>query len=145
MGNDTMTIFSIIITIILLLLSIRINIAKCCKQLICTSCYLLVKASPSSLPPCPFCSSNNFDVKCVNSSDINNPSGLSSPCSSLHSISSDNISPPSTVKKSPVFIPLASIDDRKAIEREIKKSRSMTTNRDTFEDRSHSRPALRNR
>jgi len=80
----------------------------------------------------------------VNSSDINNPSGLSSPCSSLHSVSSDNISPPSTVKKSPAFIPLASIDDRKAIEREIKKSRSMT-NRDTFEDRSHSRPALRNR
>lgn len=93
------------------------------------------------MSPCPFCNSNNFDVKCVNSIDSNGPS---SPTASLHSLSSDTISPPSTVKKSPAFIPLASIDDRKAIEREIKKSRSLTN--DMRDERSSpARPVLRNR
>ena len=122
---------------------IRINLAKCCKQFICTSCYLLVKSSPSSLPPCPFCNSNNFDVKCVNSVDIVNANNPSSPSSSVHSISSDAISPPSSVKKSPTYIPVASIDDRKAIEKEIKKSRSLT--RDMRDESSPIRSVLRNR
>ena len=43
----------------------ELNIALCCKQLICTECYLLMKnsaISEASKCPCPFCSNETLNV-----------------------------------------------------------------------------------
>jgi hypothetical protein len=44
------------------------NTSKCCKQIICTECFLQLKSG--SDPPCPFCGKENFLVAYVSNSNV---------------------------------------------------------------------------
>jgi len=39
-----------------------LNRASCCRQEICTECFLQLKETPSTCSPCPFCNKENFHV-----------------------------------------------------------------------------------
>jgi len=54
-----------------------LNEATCCKQMVCTDCYLLVKNTPKGPPQCPFCSHKVLIVRYTPSAgDAAEPSSL---------------------------------------------------------------------
>jgi hypothetical protein len=127
-----------------------LNVATCCKQLICTDCYLLVKHSAlqeSSRCSCPFCSTESLNVvftprrnaKPAVSEGFSLSNGLS-PEGSSSSISSSStcsrtdgyettssygadIAPKVVAMPSSINVPLSSINDRKDIETAIQQQR----------------------
>lgn len=127
-----------------------LNVATCCKQLICTDCYLLVKHSAlqeSSRCPCPFCSTESLNVvftpkrnaipavsESFNLSNGLNLEGSSSSISSSSTCSrTDGYETTSSygadathkmvAMPSNINVPLSSINDRKDIETAIQQQR----------------------
>lgn len=127
-----------------------LNVATCCKQLICTDCYLLVKHSAlqeSSRCPCPFCSTESLNVvftpkrnaipavsESFNLSNGLNLEGSSSSISSSSTCSrtdgyetTSSYGADATLKMvampSNINVPLSSINDRKDIETAIQQQR----------------------
>lgn len=128
----------------------ELNIATCCKQLICTDCYLLMKHSPvndGSKCPCPFCSNETLNVV-YSSLTKKTTSGTFQPVTDLLSQGISSFSSATTLSKTegsdsnistgaeninpitPIrnvqwasHVPLSSIDDRRDLETAIQQQR----------------------
>jgi hypothetical protein len=92
-----------------------LNTASCCKETICTNCFLELKHSKHET--CPYCSNQQFKVIYIKKTSIK----LNTP-DDKKSVSSKASTPSSSTKSS---VPLASVDDRRQLEKEMQNQREI--------------------
>lgn len=112
----------------------HLNLVNCCKQFICTECYVKLRKPCDSECMCPFCEKLGFLVTVVD--------GNSEPPKTVCAITATTSSDPPTATpprspqfrsrtSTPLYIPVSSKSDRQNIEKEIKQSRSLDSNFDS--------------
>jgi hypothetical protein len=101
-----------------------VNEATCCKQMICTDCYLLVKKGSKGELTCPFCGISPLSVKYTPGDSTSTPqsqakAAVSTPGTAASSQGDPGSAAKKTPSPAPVHVPLSSISDRKELEKEI--------------------------
>lgn len=106
-----------------------LNSVSCCKQNVCTECFVQLKSSNAKCA-CPFCGKDSFMVTYVSSSSsLVTPPKMKNSNSSLvrgtfSRATTEVITPDSAAsEKLPLFIPQSSKSDRDALEEQIKSQR----------------------
>ncbi|CAK4609607.1 hypothetical protein LEN26_010572 [Aphanomyces euteiches] len=112
-GSDTPGLDSYECPICFMYYPSTLNQTKCCKQAICTECYLQTK-QPSKTVCCPFCNTDNFETLFTVGS-----SGSLKPILRSDSDCTELSSPEASLSSDDIEVHFASVADRKKLQEEL--------------------------